>query len=205
MHKEVLLKEQEELLPVLKNFSNDFVLCGGTAIAFQLGHRRSIDFDLAKAEYFNSLEIRNKISKFFKIDQVIRDGKEEYTVVANGVKLTFFYYPFKIKALVNLMDFIKMPDIETLAAMKAYALGRRAKWKDYVDLYFIADKYSGLEKIIRRAKDLFNNEFNEKNFRTQLSYFKDVDYTEKVIYMPGFEVDDESIKDFLKELSVQTN
>ena len=36
-----------------------------------------------------------------------------------------------------------MPDLLHLAAMKAYALGRRAKWKDYVDLYFILkDFYS---------------------------------------------------------------
>ena len=28
-------------------------------------------------------------------------------------------------------------DLLDLAAMKAYALGRRSKWKDYVDLYFL--------------------------------------------------------------------
>lgn len=27
-----------------------------------------------------------------------------------------------------------MPDLLTLAAMKAYALGRRAKWKDYEEI-----------------------------------------------------------------------
>jgi len=30
-----------------------------------------------------------------------------------------------------------MPDLFTLAAMKAFALGMRARWKDYVGLYFI--------------------------------------------------------------------
>ena len=37
----------------------------------------------------------------------------------------------------NFEDIINIPDLPTLAAMKTYALGRRGKWKDYVDLYFI--------------------------------------------------------------------
>ncbi len=47
MHKEILSKKQIDFFPHLKKFSNDFGLVGGTAIAFHLGHRQSIDFDLA--------------------------------------------------------------------------------------------------------------------------------------------------------------
>ncbi len=46
MHKEILTEEQLKFLPLLKSFSNDFGLVGGTAMAFHLGHRRSIDIDL---------------------------------------------------------------------------------------------------------------------------------------------------------------
>ena len=34
-------------------------------------------------------------------------------------------------------NIFRLPSLLTLAAMKAYALGRRSKWKDYVDLYFL--------------------------------------------------------------------
>ena len=44
MHKEVLSKEQIELLTFVKQFQKEFYLVGGTAIALQIGHRRSIDF-----------------------------------------------------------------------------------------------------------------------------------------------------------------
>lgn len=48
----------------------------------------------------------------------------------------------------SLNDIIKLPDILTLAAMKAFALGRRAKWKDYkVSKYSVMNlmrKFSGL-------------------------------------------------------------
>lgn len=46
MHKEILSEEQTKLLPMLERFSRNFGLVDGTVIAFQIGHRRSIDFDL---------------------------------------------------------------------------------------------------------------------------------------------------------------
>jgi hypothetical protein len=50
MHPEILSKEQLELLPFLGQFNKRFFLVGGTAIALQIGHRQSIDFDLFCAE-----------------------------------------------------------------------------------------------------------------------------------------------------------
>lgn len=46
MHKEVLTKEQVVLLPLIKEFAKEFFLVGGTALALQIGHRHSIDFNL---------------------------------------------------------------------------------------------------------------------------------------------------------------
>jgi hypothetical protein len=80
--------------------------------------------------------------------------------------------------------------------MKAYALGGRAKWKDYVDLYFIIKDHAGLKDISKRAKGIFKTFFNEKLFREQLSYFKDIDDSEKLEYM-GTGIKDDAIKEFL--------
>lgn len=49
MHKEILNKDQLDLLPLVKLFKSEFYLVGETAIALHLGHRRSIDFDLFKS------------------------------------------------------------------------------------------------------------------------------------------------------------
>ena len=86
--------------------------------------------------------------------------------------------------------------------MKAYALGQRAKWKDYVDLYFIMRDRHGIGEIVKRAKKLFGTEFNEKMFRAQLAYFKDIDYSEELIYMKGFETKDSVIKKSLINFSL---
>ncbi len=203
MHKEILTKEQAELLPLIKKFNKNFGLVGGTAIAFHIGHRRSIDFDLFSLDSFNNYSIKRTILRNLKIDEIFVNKLDEFTILVNGVRMTFFRYPFKIEFKENLNNIIKMPDLLTLSAMKAYALGMRAKWKDYVDLYFVMKKYAGAVKIINKANKIFCSEFNEKIFRAQLSYFKDIDYSEEIIYTDGFKVDDKIIKKELIDISLK--
>jgi len=93
-----------------------------------------------------------------------------------------------------------MPDLLTLAAMKAYALGSRAKWKDYVDLYILLRDHFSLMQISEKSKDLFGVYYNEKLFREQLCYFQDVDYSEKVDFVVQ-PVSDEEIKKFLTDVA----
>ena len=96
MHKEIFTKEQNELLPLVTEFSKDFGLVGGTAIALHLGHRRSIDFDLFSEKEFGNQSLLNKISAFGTPDNIIVNKLDELTLVIKGVKLTFFHYPYKI-------------------------------------------------------------------------------------------------------------
>ena len=202
LHKEVLTKKQKELLSLLELFSKDFGLVGGTAIALYIGHRRSIDFDLFTNEEFKNEDILNKISKSFKIDMVVVNNPEELTVIIKGVRFTFFRYLHKIDFSKKLDNIVKFPDLLTLAAMKAFTLGMRAKWKDYIDLYFILKNYYRIGQIIKKAQKIFGNKFNEKLFRSQLAYFKDIDYQEKIIYLKGYETDDKVIKKELIDFSL---
>jgi hypothetical protein len=137
MQNNILSHKQKKTLPFIKKFKKDFALIGGTAIALQIGHRKSIDFDLVSLKQFKNSNIEKKVLKEKKIQKVFVDHDGEYTFLTEGVKITFLYYPFKMDFKVDFEDYIKMPDILSLGAMKAYTLGRRAKWKDYVDLYYI--------------------------------------------------------------------
>jgi len=202
LYKEILTGEQLGLLPLIKLFSGGFGLVGGTAIALHLGHRQSIDFDLFSLKDFDNQKIRSKIVKFNKINKIIRDETGQFTLLIHEVRFTFFYYPYPIIFSQDLENIIRLPDLLTLAAMKAFALGRRAKWKDYVDLYFIARQHHGIGDICEKAKEIFGSEFNEKLFRSQLAYFNDINYSEDVTFMPRFEVDDEKIKKDLIEFSL---
>jgi hypothetical protein len=121
----------------------------------------------------------------------------------NEVKITFFNYPYPVKHNEMVKNFISMPSLLTLSAMKAFALSRRAKWKDYVDLYFIIkDRYSIID-ISTEAKFIFGDLFSEKLFREQIAFHEDIDYSEPVEYLPGFEVRENELKTFLINKSLE--
>lgn len=198
MHKEILSNSQLEVLQLIKSFNDSFGLVGGTAIAIQLGHRKSIDFDLFTNKSFGNGTIVNKLLRQATIESTIVDQTDELTVIVKDVKLTFLYYPFPLDFKESFEDVIKMPDLLTLAAMKVYALGRRSKWKDYVDVYFILKQFT-LSDICNRAKEIFKDAFNEKLLREQLCYFDDLDFRESINFIPNNEVSDEVIKKSLIE------
>lgn len=202
LHDEILSEAQKELLPLLSGFKDSFGMVGGTAIALHIGHRESIDFDFFSVDLIDADEIRRKLAGSGAELRVMIDTPDEYTVLVGQVKTTFLRYPFPIEFPVPFGDTAFLPDILTLAAMKAYALGRRAKWKDYVDLYFIMREHHSLGDISVRANTIFGGEFNEKVFRTQLAYFDDIDYSEQVIFLPEFEVKEAMIRDFLVQASI---
>ena len=139
--------------------------------------------------------------KFSK--QTLFEDIDQIHFLINEVKITFFNYPYPVKHNEMVKSYISMPTLLSLSAMKAFALGRRAKWKDYVDLYFIIkDKYS-IKDISTEAIFIFGNMFSEKLFREQMSFHEDIDYSEPVEYLPGFEVSENVIKDFLINKSIE--
>ena len=123
-------------------------------------------------------------------------------VTVDDVKLTFLEYPFQIATGMKFQDIIKVPELIDLAAMKAYALGRRSKWKDYVDLYYIIKDHFSFGQVAERASGIFGQLFSEKLFRAQLSYFDDIDYSEQVEYV-NTAAPEEEIRAFLKERSLE--
>lgn len=183
MHKEILSKEQIQLLSLLKKFKREYYLDGGTAIALQIGHRRSIDFDMFKNAALKPTSILNKIKAFSKNYNVIRNTSDQFDIIVDGVKLTFLQYPFKVTANLQFENNLRMPHLIDLAAMKAYALGRRSKWKDYVDLYFLLKNHFSIKEVSDKANQIFGDLFSEKLFRSQLAYHKDIDYTEQVEFI----------------------
>lgn len=201
MHKEILSDTQIDLLPLVNEFKRSFYLVGGTAIALHIGHRRSIDFDLFKSSTLKHTAILNKIKAHNVNFKVTRRVTEQLNVMIEDVKFTFFQFPFEVPATLIFKPYLKMPTLLDLAAMKAYALGRRAKWKDYVNLYFILRYHHTVQDISARAQLIFTDLFSEKQSRAQLMYFKDIDYTEEVEWLVN-PVSLEQIKHELTEMAL---
>jgi hypothetical protein len=200
MHLEILSNEQLDLLPILAQFKREYYLVGGTAIALHIGHRESIDFDLFKA---SSIRKKDLYSKLKNLDYKVSFADyNQVNMNAKGVKITFFSFPYKVPVTCELNKALKFPDLLTLAAMKAFALGRRAKWKDYVDLYFILKFHFTLKEVSQKANEIFKDEFIEKQFIAQLGYFSGINYAEEVTYLIPNPPTEQEIQSFLIDVSV---
>ena len=110
MHKEIFTQEQIKLLPLIRKFSKDFGLVGGTAIALHLGHRRSIDFDMFSNKPFNNVAVRRKIKNTHSIQKVFKDETGQYTFFVNEVQMTFYHFPYEIDYSEKFEDYVKIPN-----------------------------------------------------------------------------------------------
>ncbi|MDP3987553.1 MAG: hypothetical protein Q8P80_00210 [Candidatus Levybacteria bacterium] len=156
--------------------TSGFVLGGGTALALQITHRKSFDFD-----FFNFSPIPKKmlekLSQQLDIKNIAVDTSSELTFFTKDVvKLTFLYYPFKpYYKILELENGLSLFPIEEIALQKAYTIGRRGEYRDYFDLYAILkNDYISLGQIILNAKKVYGSIFDEKIFLEQLVYFGDL-------------------------------
>ena len=202
MHLNILNSNQQKLFPLLAKFNKEFYMVGGTAIAIHIGHRFSIDFDLFKVGNIKHKSILKKFEEQKEEVNIIFKDDNQLHLSCRGVKFTFFDFEFEVPHPITVQNFITIPSLLDLAAMKAYALGRRSKWKDYADLFFILKNYYSLIEISKRAEEIFGDLFNEKLFRGQLSYFNGISFEEQIEYLPGFETEESVIKDFLTEAAL---
>jgi len=180
LHPESFDPDRKIIFEKLVKFRNFGYLAGGTALALQIGHRVSYDFDI-----FCGKEIGNtiicKAKKEFSIKETLINSKEEFTFVDKaGVKISFIYYPFDLNNfVVKTPNNIGILSIKGVALAKSYALNRRASWRDYIDLYFVLkNKKASLKGIIKKSEKVYGEIFAEKLFLTQLVYTKDIDKRE---------------------------
>ncbi|MDP3093637.1 MAG: nucleotidyl transferase AbiEii/AbiGii toxin family protein [bacterium] len=198
MHLEAITSEQKRIFERLKNFP-EYCLAGGTALALQIGHRLSIDFD-----FFSDKKIPpgllQEVEKAFKDykREIIVNNPEQLTAVLNGIHLTFVKYSFPIIFKLKEHNGVKLFSVQEIAAIKAYVLGRRATKKDYVDLYFILKgKHLTLPKLIDICQKKYGREFEPRLFLEQLVYLKDIKDTE-IIFL-GEKIGKAKMEEFFKK------
>lgn len=198
MYAEALTDKGRELFPRLSRFE-DFYLAGGTALALQIGHRRSVDFDLFTAKELPD-RILQKVKQIFEDSVVVTtyNVPNQLNVFIDNVKSTFFQYEYPIVEPFILYENVPLASIGEIAAMKAFSIGKRLSYKDYVDWYFLLlEKYVTLPDVIALAQQKFKNDFNDRLFLGQLVSFNDIE--EVPIDFLREEVDRSTITSFLAE------
>lgn len=105
-----------------------------------------------------------------KIPKIIHASSDQVNMLIEEVNVSFVYYPFEILDTTLIEKDLSVTKIRDIASEKAYAIGRRAIWHDYVDLYFIISKgYMRIEEIIKDCERRYSEAFSNKLFLNQRS------------------------------------
>jgi len=176
---------------------NKTYLAGGSSLALELGHRRSIDFDFFTNIQFETKEVKTKLKS---VGSYQGEQETPKTMVGkfNEVKFSLFYYPYSLIYETTNFVGIQLASKEDIAAMKLVAVTDRGTKKDYIDIYFLATKCFPIDKMFGFYDNKYHNfESNKLTLLKALQYFDDADNSE----MPEMieKVDWEKIKDFFRK------
>ena len=158
IHYHILDEQRQSILPKLTPFRElGYYLVGGTALALQIGHRDSIDFDFFCPNSFDTALLFTYLEHAFSGHTIVRIQEEENTLeilVAGTIRLSFMTYAYPLISPLVRTEFFDMASLSDIGCMKLSAITSRTAYKDYVDLYFILQSLSLSDLIQNLSKKL---------------------------------------------------
>lgn len=166
-----------ELLRAIQRipFFQNTRLVGGTALSLQYGHRMSVDLDFFGTFIRDAQVVRSALDDFEHVVSLYNTASI-YAYNVNGVKVDIvsYKYPWLDKPLKS--EGIKMAGPRDIGAMKLSAITGRGSKKDFVDLYYLLQKFS-----LRELLSFYEEKYSDGNsflVMKSLIYFEDADMTE---------------------------
>lgn len=147
-------------------------LAGGTSLALQLGHRKSIDLDLFGVIESDELSVSKSLSAIGPLT-LLNKTENIHIYLINDIKVDIvnYHYPWLEEALTE--NVLVLAGIKDIAAMKLAAITGRGTKKDFIDLYFLLKIFS-LADMLGFYKQKFSDG-SEFMVIKSLSYFEDAD------------------------------
>lgn len=186
-------------LELLKNIQKDTFfshlrLVGGTSLAMQIGHRLSVDLDLFGEFKHDVLSLEKKLSSLGALELLTQtENIHIYSLEGVKVDIVNYHYPW-LKPGIQI-DGLLLCSIEDIAAMKLAAITGRGSKKDFIDIYFILQKYS-LKEILGFYEDKYKDGSLFLVLRS-LVYFSDAE--EDVMPKMLMDVSWEEVKNFIEK------
>jgi len=178
LYPQILPDHTARLLRLLEikqsDFLRQFYLSGGTALSLQLGHRESEDLDFFCERSFQPQEIEHQISSLGALTQT-ELAKGTFNCFLDGVKLQFLEYPYPVLEPFIKWQGVQISSLIDIACTKLQTAGMRGSKKDFVDLFFLLQKYS-LETLLTYTKKKYSRvDYSETHILKSLVYFADAD------------------------------
>ena len=170
---EVLNKDQLSVFPKLDFLQSEgFYLAGGTALALQVGHRTSVDFDFYNSRHFDERKLYDKIQRFFKDAKETLREEDTLFCKVKGVELSFFWYKYPLIKKARIIRGVPVASIEDIAAMKLIAITHRPVKRDYIDIFFLLKSFT-LDDMFSFVSRKYAD-FNRYLSLRALTYFEDI-------------------------------
>jgi predicted nucleotidyltransferase component of viral defense system len=181
MHFSILDPYRRKLITYFKPLKDQFYLAGGTALALQIGHRDSQDFDFFSPQSFDTRVLFEKLRKILPGFNLRKVQDEEDTlsiIVDEKVKLSFFGYNYPVMKEFKIVDDFKLVSLEDIACMKLASITHRSTVKDYIDIYYLLRRF-GLNELLILMSYKYNHTLDPALVLKSMVYFDD--FTDKHI------------------------
>lgn len=186
-----------------------YILCGGTALAIQIGHRKSEDLDfmmwrISKTEKpevnWNAIE-RELKEKIGEIENFNMLGFDQVEFVVRGVKFSFFVSDnlSPVTAPTEYLGNIRLADIESIMAMKMKVMLRRMKFRDYYDIYCMLQEGYSIHNGIEKALNLSRHRLSSKNIIAMLLGGQFIPDNNFATLEPKYDVTKEQIREYIMQ------
>ncbi len=178
----ILSKSQATVLKLIAPVAtaNNFYLAGGAALALQIFHRRSRDFDFFTAGKFDNIEKFLKSMKSAGIEfNVQQTAQGTLFGTVNGIEMSFIRYDYPIlnSKVRNDNYTLEMVTLLDIAAMKMSAVVQRGLKRDFVDVYALLKSGVTLQQMLDSYKRKYGFD-NKVSILMALSYFDDAEAAE---------------------------
>lgn len=141
LHSAVITSAMNEIAQgIFNGCDHGYYLAGGTALALQIGHRKSVDLDYFIANPIDTRQLRDQLENIFKSKtvQVTFEQKNTLWCLIDGVKVSFISRMDALLQSVSIEDRFRLASIADITIMKLSAICSREEYKDYFDLACIA-------------------------------------------------------------------
>lgn len=162
-----LLKKLQRL-PVLEQTR----LVGGTALALQLGHRKSIDLDFFDTVDCEAEYLRESIAGIASLT-ILKESPHIHIYIVDGIKVDIVNYKYPWLDDVVLEQGLRLASVSDIAAMKITAIIGRGTKKDFIDIAFLLHHFS-LEEILHFYAAKYNDSSVFMAMKS-LAYFDDAE------------------------------
>ena len=180
MFEEVLSKNAKQSLAILSESGilKSTYLAGGTALALQLGHRYSYDFDFFTPQKFDEEILVQQIAEVLPNFSLERKSWGTILGYLGTTRFSMFFYDYPLLFKTHQFSGIDIADIKDIAPMKIAAIADRGTKRDFIDLYFIFAKAKALTP--KEALVLYDKKFktlrqNKIHILKSLVYFQDAE------------------------------